>query len=83
MPSTYILEDQKEKIYIGSCINLESRFLDHLRGNTLSTKNFINPKIAWRKDFDDLKEARACERKIKKWKSRKMINFLIVGEIKL
>ncbi len=77
MPSTYILKDDLNKIYIGSCVDLEERYKDHLNHNTKTTKNFINPKIVWNKEFTSLNEARGLERKIKKWKSRKMINYLI------
>jgi len=83
MPSIYILKDKNEKIYIGSCVSIRERFNDHLRGNTKSTKYFVNPKICWQKEVSDLKEARYIEKKIKKWKSRKMINLLIKNTITL
>jgi len=83
MPSTYILKDDTEKIYIGSCVSLDKRYNDHLNHNTRTTKNFVNPKIIWNKEFETLKDARACEKKIKKWKSRKMVELLIESKVEV
>ncbi len=83
MPSIYILKNENKKIYIGSCIFIDEKFNDHLRENTKSTKKFVNPHICWMKEVSSLKEARFLEKKIKKWKSRKMIDLLISGTINI
>lgn len=83
MAYIYILKDENKKIYIGSCLSIKDRFHDHSRGNTKSTRYFMNPRVCWLKEVNDLKIARAIEKKIKKWKSRKMVELLINGTIQV
>jgi len=79
MAQVYILEGKR--FYIGSTDNLIDRLKDHRRGNTPTTKRIGNWILAWKKEVKTLKIAREMERKIKRWKNRKMIEYLIQGKI--
>ncbi|MBU1033051.1 MAG: GIY-YIG nuclease family protein [Patescibacteria group bacterium] len=83
MATVYILKDLNDKIYVGSTTNIERRISEHERGHTATTRRLNDPKIAWKQDFPTLEQARKIERKIKKWKSRKMIELLINGTISI
>jgi len=80
----YILKSKAtEKYYTGISQNPERRLFYH---NTIE-KGFTSKYRPWEKvfikEFDSKKEALLIERKIKKWKSRKMVEKIVTGEIKL
>ena len=81
MAWVYILKGKR--YYIGSTMNLKKRLQDHLRGNTHTTKRIGEWYLVWQKEFDNLSDARNAEVKIKKWKSRKMIEFLIEEKVNI
>lgn len=78
----YILRSQlKETNYIGSSDNPERRhhFYNHdSKGYTLRFRPW---ELVFTKEFDTREEALAAERKVKSWKSKKMIRLLIEGKI--
>jgi len=81
MAWVYILKGRR--YYVGSTPTLINRLKDHRRGNTHTTKRIGNWRLVWQKEFFTIKEARNAEFKIKKWKSSKMIDFLINEKISL
>jgi len=81
MAWAYVLKGKR--YYIGSTLDLVERIKQHERGHTYTTKRIGKWELIWQKEFSNLKEARAAERKIKKWKSTKMIEFLIENKINL
>ncbi len=81
MPTVYILQDGDNRIYIGSTTDLERRQREHRRGHTSTTRKLRDFTVVWKKDTVELAEARKIERKIKNWKSRRMVDLLIRGVI--
>ena len=59
--------------YVGSCIEINARMKDHKRGNTSTTRKYKPWKHVFSMPCGTLEEARALEKKLKKWKSRKMV----------
>ena len=80
----YILKSEiQEKYYTGISNNVEKRLEFH---NTIEkgfTSRYRPWKIVYKKDFSSKEEAIKYENKIKKWKSKVMIEKLIKGEIEL
>jgi putative endonuclease len=83
MPLVYILKDSKNRVYIGSTTDLDRRLKEHQRGHTATTRRLDEVRFVWHKELSTLEEARNAERKIKKWKSRKMVELLIAGTINI
>ncbi len=77
----YILKGSR--YYVGSTNNLERRLQEHSRGHTYSTRRIGEWFLIWRKSYPTLAEARAIEKKIKRWKSTHMIQLLMQGKIEL
>jgi len=74
----YILQSIKNnRYYIGSTNNLERRLLEHGSGKTKSLKYLRPLKIVFKKEFGSETDARAIERKLKKFKSRDIIEKII------
>jgi predicted GIY-YIG superfamily endonuclease len=66
MAWVYILRGASGRHYIGSTINLDARLAQHLRGHTASTKRLGGDiRIAAKREFTTLAEARASERALK------------------
>ena len=66
----YILQSQETgKFYIGSTTDINRRLVDHERGNTRTTRIHTPWFLVYTEMYTTLKEARARERQIKKWKS--------------
>ena len=77
MPYTYILKTIKDTYYIGSTNNIDERLNKHNKGEIKSTKNKLPVKLVFKEYYQTKSEAQKKEYKIKKWKSRKMIETLI------
>jgi len=75
----YILKSLRvdSKRYIGSTGDLEKRLIDHKRGGTPSTKNFIPWKIIYTETYDTKQEALHREKQLKQWKNKYRIDALI------
>ncbi len=70
--------------YIGSTNDKERRLQEHVQGKSKYTKYLRPIKIALIQEYKTLKEARAIENRLKKLKSRRIIeNIIKDGRIKL
>jgi putative endonuclease len=81
----YILKSLKNnRYYIGSAINLENRFMQHEQGKVLATKYLRPLKIVFSQCFESIVIARKLESKLKKYKSRQIVEKIIAeGKIKV
>ena len=79
MALTYILYSAiLDKYYIGHTTDLiEDRLRRHLSNHSGFTANAKDWEVVFVKEFEEKKDAFAYERKIKGWKSRKMIEGLV------
>ena len=82
--SLYILKSRSStKYYIGTSQNPETRLRYH---NTLEkgfTSRYRPWEIVFTKEYPDKQQAQRVERKIKKWKSRIMIERILSGETEI
>ena len=70
MPWVYILRGSNGRHYIGSCVDLETRFAQHLRGHTATTKRLGEKlEIVAKKEVATLENARRIERTLKRKKN--------------
>lgn len=82
--SLYILKSESsDKYYVGSSANPRLRLAYHNSFEKGFTSRYRPWKIVFTKEFLSKNEANNTERKIKKWKSRKMIERILNGEITL
>ena len=73
----YILKMNNGKYYVWSTSNLENRLMEHQKWESKSTKSNLPVKLLYYRKYITIVEAIHMETKIKKWKSRKMIeNFM-------
>jgi predicted GIY-YIG superfamily endonuclease len=71
MAWVYILKGSTGRHYIGSAVDLDARFAQHMRGHTATTKRLGNSlQIVAKKQTFSLGEARELERKLKRKKTR-------------
>ena len=62
----YILRGSSGRHYIGSCVDLDARFAQHLRGHTATTKRLGEKlEIVAKKEVPTLEDARRIERALK------------------
>ena len=81
MPWVYILCGSAGRHYIGSAVDLDARFAQHLRGHTATTKRLGGAlKIVAKKEVATLKEAREVERFLKSRKNPKLAIFHLLRE---
>ena len=74
----YILTNRiTGRYYIGSTNNLTKRIKQHRNGHTRTTKILGTYELIYFEKFDSIQDARIRERKIKSYKSRNYINWLI------
>ncbi len=74
----YILKnEQTGRYYIGSTNNLDRRLKEHSSGKTRTTKVLKTLTLVYKEEFDTIEEARMREKKLKSYKSRKYIEWLI------
>ena len=73
MPWVYILRGPSGRHYIGSAIDLETRYAQHLRGHTATTKCLGEKlEIIAQKEVPTLLEARRIESALKRKKNPKL-----------
>ena len=72
MPWVYILRGSTGRHYIGSAVDLDARFAQHLRGHTATTKRLGDLEIVAKKEFATLAEARRIERTLKQKKNPRL-----------
>ncbi len=76
---TYILYSEKyERYYIGQCDEVEKRLTRHNNRMVPSTKSYVPWELVFVEEFETKAEANRRELYIKKMKSRKYIEGLIV-----
>lgn len=81
---TYILYSKTiDKFYIGASENPSERLKKHKNKHSGYTSQTSDWEIVFLKKFDSKNEAFTFERKIKQWKSRKMIRKLILDNTQL
>ena len=76
-PLLYILLLKNNQYYIGSTTNLPRRIAEHHRKNKSGTKYQAVQSIVFTQKFDTYSEARKAEIKLKKFKSKKIIEKII------
>jgi len=70
MPWVYILRGSSGRHYIGSTVDLDARFAQHLRGHAATTKRLGDQlEIVAKKEVASLDEARKIERNLKRKKN--------------
>ncbi|MGK2863587.1 MAG: GIY-YIG nuclease family protein [Chitinophagaceae bacterium] len=75
----YILySDRLKKYYVGACSDLERRLHEHNTGHSKFTSTGVPWVLKYKEEFPDLRLAKKRETQIKKMKSSKYIETLIV-----
>ncbi len=81
---TYILySETTDRYYIGSTSDLQTRLARHNAGATTSTKHGRPWKIAYTEQFSEKSNALKRELQIKQMKSRKYIEALVSGLVRV
>ena len=76
----YILNSVKNgKFYVGCTNNIERRLSEHNNGYSKGSRFNAPFELLYKEEYTSLSEARKRERFIKKQKSRKYIESLIMG----
>ena len=76
--SVYILKSKKNgSFYVGSTIQVQMRLMEHNDGRVTATKYLRPWQVVLEKQYSTTKQARQVEYKIKKLKSRKIIEQMI------
>ena len=74
----YILKNESTgRFYIGSTNNLKRRLKQHKQGLTRTTKILKTYTLVYTEEFDSIIEARKREKKLKSYKSKKYLEWLI------
>ncbi len=82
MACLYILKNEKtNRYYIGSTIDIERRLKEHRSGKTRTTKILQTFTLVYTEEFSTIDEARLREKKLKSYKSKKYIEWLIYGSV--
>jgi putative endonuclease len=66
------------RFYIGSSLDVDRRFDEHCRGKNASTKNLRPLEFIFFQEYKDIVEARRIEYRLKKLKSRIIIERIIL-----
>jgi len=78
----YIIKSKKDgSYYVGSSCNPDQRLIQYNNGQVKSTKGKIPYQIVFKQRFQDNKEARKAEMKVKSWKRRDYIKKVIDNNI--
>lgn len=74
----YILRSIKNSsYYVGSTINVDNRLAEHNQGRVKATKYLVPLELVFIEKFGTIKEARQAEYKLKKKKSRLIIEKIV------
>jgi putative endonuclease len=74
----YILRNKEtDRFYIGSTNNLGRRLEEHQKGKTRTTRILKINELVYFEEYSTEKEARDREKKLKSYKSKKYIKWLI------
>jgi putative endonuclease len=78
MSWVYILRNSKtDRYYIGSTDNLERRLKQHSNGHTRTTRVLETFELVYKEEYMTIPEAREREKKLKSYKSKKYLKWLI------
>lgn len=78
MGTVYILKSLRNgRYYIGSTVNIDRRLHEHNSGKSTYTKLSRPFELVFRQNFDSLVEAKRIEYKIKRLKSRAIIERIV------
>jgi len=81
-PVVYILQSKKNnRFYIGSTNSLERRLKQHNEGLVISTKNIRPLEIKAILPCVTIEKARICEHRLKSYKSKKIVEKVIISKI--
>ena len=73
MPWVYIIRGSTGRHYIGSAIDLDARFAQHLRGHTATTRRLGEKlQIVAKKEVPSVGDARKLERILKRKKNPRL-----------
>lgn len=74
----YVLANRlTDRYYIGSTDNIKRRLRQHKRGHTRTTRILGTYELVYKEEYGTLEEARLREKKLKTYKSKKYIKWLI------
>lgn len=73
----YILRCVNFRYYVGSTNDLDRRLFEHQNGLVKATRNVLPVKLVFFEDYQNIIQARQIEYKLKKLKSRKIIEKII------
>lgn len=74
----YILKNEETgRFYIGSTTDLSRRLKEHIKGKTRTTRLLKTFTLIYTEEFNNILEAREREKKLKSYKSKKYIEWLI------
>ena len=73
----YILKDDLNKYYIGSCEDIDIRHKRHLTGWVHTTNRMENPRVVFSQQYPTIEEARKIEQRLKKLKRKDYITKII------
>ena len=73
----YILKSATGRYYIGSTNDIKRRLRQHKSGKTRTTRILKTDELVYFEEFDTIEEARAREKKLKSYKSKRYIEWLI------
>ena len=76
-PCVYILKSLAGRYYIGSTSDLARRLKQHKLGYTRTTRILKTNELVYEEDFETILQARIREKKLKSYKSKKYIEWLI------
>jgi putative endonuclease len=80
-PAVYILRSLNDGwYYVGSSVDPQRRLAEHNAGESKSTRAHRPYELAYLEQFQTLAAARRREQEIKRKKSRKYVDWLIVGQ---
>jgi putative endonuclease len=78
MAWVYIIESEKNgRYYLGSTQDLENRLREHNNGEVASTKYLRPLRLIFSQQFKSVSIARRVEYKLKKYKSRRILEKVI------
>jgi putative endonuclease len=70
----------RDKYYVGSCENVQERLKKHNTNHSGFTGKTGDWIVKWTEEHITKSEAMKREKQIKSWKSRKIIEKLIIGK---
>lgn len=77
MSHVYILKSLDGRFYIGSTEDIDKRIRHHNSGGTPTTKRFGEVSLVLSQYYEDIKDARSVERKLKRLKRKDYIEKMI------